>query len=401
MKEMKDFSCYSPVELVMEKHAQRRVGEYIKKYGGHKVLIHHDDAIHITGIYEEVLQSIRAAGLDFIEAGGVVPNPKLSLVNDIIEICRNEQIDFILAVGGGSVIDSSKAIAMGCVNNQKVEDIIFHDKPVKGALPIGTIVTLAGTASEISGCCVITRDSDLKKRDFSDSCLYPKFSLLNPLLTKTLSPYQTACGIADTLSHYLEQYFTVDQCSDMTDCLLEAGMKNIMRYGRKTIQEPDNYNNRSEVMWSATMAQHPIMETGRQADWSSHFISYDLTVFYHLPHGAALAVVLPAWRKYVLPQAEARFARLGKAIFLISDNTPSRQAADMCIENLEAFFHDIGLKTKLSELNIENDKFHEMAVRSVDQPAFVTAKPGVLGEFVPLNAEDVEKIYHLAYDSSK
>lgn len=185
MKEMKDFSCYSPVELVMEKHAQRRVGEYIKKYGGHKVLIHHDDAIHITGIYEEVLQSIRAAGLDFIEAGGVVPNPKLSLVNDIIEICRNEQIDFILAVGGGSVIDSSKAIAMGCVNNQKVEDIIFHDKPVKGALPIGTIVTLAGTASEISGCCVITRDSDLKKRDFSDSCLYPKFSLLNPLLTKT------------------------------------------------------------------------------------------------------------------------------------------------------------------------------------------------------------------------
>lgn len=394
---MKDFSCYSPVELIMRKDIQKETGKYIKKYGGHRVLLHHDDAINITGIYEEITNSLVEAGLSFIDAGGVVPNPRLSLINECIERCKEEDIDFILAVGGGSVIDSSKAIALGCFNGQNVEDIIFHDGVVKGALPVGTVVTLAGTASEISGCCVITRDADMKKRDFSNHYLYPKFSLLNPSLTCTLPIYQTACGIADTLSHYLEQYFTVDQNSEMTDRLLEAGMKNIIEYGRKTIHEPDNYMYRSEVMWSATMAQHPIMETGRQADWSSHFISYDLTVFYHLPHGAALAVVLPAWMKYIMPVAMERIAKLGRTIFPISNQISSRQAAEQCITNLENFFHDIGLKTRLSALNIKTDRFHEMAVRSVDQPSYVTAHSGILGELAPLCANDVEKIYQLAY----
>ena len=321
-----------------------------------------------------------------------MPNPRLSLVRTGISLCKTHNIDFILAVGGGSVIDSAKAIASGaCLSNEDIWDFYMDDqKIIKHALPIGVILTLPATGSESSHGSVITNEENQMKRSAESDSMVPVFALMNPEITYSLPPYQSACGASDILAHMMERYFTQINYTDLTDRLLEGAMQTVLINAPKVLRTPQDYNARAEIMWTGTLAHNGLLDTGRIGDWGSHMIEHELSGIYDIAHGAGLSIIFPAWMKYVYHDNLFRFIQFAQRVFHVDYDysSPDDIVLEM-IRRLEGFFESLGLPTRLSQVNIDDTHFHEMA-----QKALVNRK--YIGNFKKLTVNDIENIFHLA-----
>ncbi|NLK98329.1 iron-containing alcohol dehydrogenase [Defluviitalea saccharophila] len=388
---MDNFVFQNPTKIIFGKAMETRVGEEVSKYSK-KILLHYGGgSIKKTGLYDRVISSLKAAGIEFIELPGVKPNPRLSLVREGIKICRENNIDFILAVGGGSVIDSAKAIALGVVYDGDVWDFYTGKASPKAALPIGTILTIPAAGSESSTGSVITNEDGWYKRSAGSTLLYPKFSILNPELAFTLPKYQVACGAADILAHLMERYFTNTQSVELIDRMIESTMKTVIKYVPMVLEDSNNYEAWAQVMWAGTLAHNNLLNTGRVGDWGSHDIEHEISGIYDVAHGAGLAVVFPAWMKYVYKHDPNRFVQFAVRVWNVEqDFFDPEKTILQGIQKLEEFFTSIGLPTRLEGLGITDDRLEEMADKGTD------SDQKTLGNFVKLRKNDIYNILKLA-----
>ena len=387
---MENFEFYSPTRIIFGRGTEEKVGELTKEYGT-KVLLHYGGgSIKKYGLYDKVIKSLQDAGIDFIELGGVQPNPRLELVKEGIKICRENDIDFILAVGGGSVIDSAKAISLGVPYEGDVWDFFMGKTLPEKNLPVGVVLTIPAAGSESSNSVVITKEEGLLKRSCNNDINRPVFAIMNPELTFTLPPYQTASGVVDMMAHIMERYFTHQTDVDLTDGLCESMLKTIMKNALIVMEEPDNYDARAELMWAGTLAHNGLVGTGRIGDWASHAIEHELSAMYDVAHGAGLAVVFPAWMKYVYKHNVNRFAQFAVNVFNLDYDfaNPERTALEG-IRRLMDFFRRIGMPTNLEELGVPDHRLEEMASKC-KRP-----NNGRLGYFVPLTEKDILEILKL------
>ena len=390
---MENFEFCSPTRFVFGRGAESKTGELVRKYGGTKVLLHFGGgSVKKNGVYGKVTAALEAAGVKYVPLGGVQPNPRSGLVREGIALCRKEGVDFVLAVGGGSVIDSSKAIAFGTLYDGDFTDFYFgkdvkRPTPVPKALPVGTVLTIAAAGSEGSGNSIITLEPDMLKRGATGDALRPVFSVLNPEFTFSLPPYQTACGAVDMFAHVVERYFTPTTDVLVTDEMCEGVMRTIVAESVKVLADPCDYSARANMMWAGTVAHNNICGVGRIQDWSSHGIEHELSALYDCAHGAGLAVVMPAWMEYVMHVDVARFARFAAKVFDVQSGNP----AAMAEEGIRRY------RTWLRALKMPVT-FAELGAREEDIPALV-AKLGLgdgrLGSFMPLSSDDVANIFRL------
>jgi len=356
------------------------------------VLLHYGGgSVKKSGLLGRIAASLRAAGIEHVELGGVQPNPRLALVREGIRLCREKGIGFILAVGGGSVIDSAKAIAIGVPHPGDVWDFYLKKTPVKESLPVGVVLTIAAAGSEASNGSVITNEQGWYKKDAGGEAMRPKFAILNPELSFTLPPYQTACGGADIMAHVLERYFTREPAVDFTDRLCEATLQTIIEHLPLALAQPEHYDARAQIMWAGTVAHNDLLGTGRTGDWASQMIEHELSAIYDVAHGAGLAVIFPAWMRYVYRTDVPRFARFAVRVWGVQPrfDSPERTALEG-IARTKAFFHESGLPTSLQELGAEEARIEEMAGKATES--------GPLGSFQKLSTADVAAIYRLALE---
>ena len=387
---MDNFNFYSPTEFVFGKGRESECGTYVKKYGGSKVLIHYGgQSAQKSGLLDRVKKSLTESGIPFTELGGVKPNPRDSLVYKGIDLCRRENVDFILAVGGGSVIDSSKAIAMGVVYDGDFWDF-YSGKRAEKALPVGTVLTIAAAGSEGSGDSVITKEDGMLKRGAGSDVIRPRFSVMDPELTQTLPAYQTACGATDIMAHVFERYFTNTREVEITDRLCEAVLLTMVKETPRVIADPNNYEARANIMWAGTVAHTNIVGVGRQQDWNSHRIEHELSALYDCAHGAGLAVIMPAWMEFVYKHNVMRFCQMATRVFGCQmDFENPENTARAGIKAFRAFLHSIGMPINFAELGANEE----------DIPALVEKHgvgDGKTGGFVPLSADDIAQIYRIA-----
>ncbi len=296
---MKNFSYDNKTTILFGKDTQFNVGKEIKPYG-QKVLLHYGGgSIKKSGLYDSIIKILKHDNLEIFELGGVKPNPRLQLVKEGIEICKKNNIEFILAVGGGSVIDSAKAIGIGSKYDGDVWDFYLGKAEINATIPLGVILTIPAAGSESSTGSVITNEDGWYKRSAGSTLIRPKFAIMNPEITYTLPNYQTACGATDMMAHVFERYFTNEKEVDFTDELCEGTIRSIMRNAKIAIKEPNNYGARANLMWAGTIAHNGLLGTGRIDDWASHNIEHELSAIYDIAHGAGLAIIFPHWMKYV------------------------------------------------------------------------------------------------------
>lgn len=387
---MNNFTFYSPTYFVFGRDQELTAGHYVKRFGGTKVLLHYGGGSVIrSGLLDRVKASLRNDKITYTELGGVMPNPRSNLVYEGIELCRKEQVDFILAVGGGSVIDSAKAIAAGTVYDGDFWDF-YEGKPITNALKVGTILTIAAAGSEGSGDSVITNVDGMKKRGASGEAIRPVFSILNPALTETLPPFQTACGATDIMAHVMERYFTNTTEVEVTDRLCESLLQTMIHEVPKVMENPKDYDARANIMWAGMVAHNNIVGVGRDQDWASHEIEHELSALYDCAHGAGLAVVFPAWMKYVYRHDTARFAQFATRVFGCEAKESEEETAYEGILCLEKFFRSIGMPTSFKELGAKKEDIPYL-LETMGLCAGAT-----VGNFVRLYAKDVEKIYLIA-----
>lgn len=385
---MENFEFAFPTKIIFGRAAEDKVGREVKKYGN-KLLIHYGGgSIKRFGLYNRIMKSLKKEGIEVAELGGVKPNPRLGMVRDGIKLCRKENIKFILAVGGGSTIDSAKAIAIGVPYQGDVWDFYTKKAKVKESLPLGTVLTIPAAGSEVSGDSVITNEDGWYKRSGGEGT-YPKFSILNPEISFTLSNKQTIIGVSDIMAHVLERYFTQVKNTELTDRLAEATLKTVINNIKIILFDPKNYNARAEIMWSGSVAHNNLLSTGRIPDWGSHMIEHEISAIYDIPHGEGLAIVFPAWMKYVYRFNIQRFAQFALRVF----NTEAylddlEKMALEGIKKLEDFYREIGLPISLKEIGIGRDRLEEMAAKCVED--------GPIGKFKELNKEDVLEILKIA-----
>ena len=387
---MNNFNFYSPTFFVFGKERENEAGKYVKRFGGSKVLIHFGGGSVVkSGLLDRVKKSLAEAGIAFAELGGVVPNPRSGLVYEGIEICKRENIDFILAVGGGSVIDSAKAIALGALYEGDFWDF-YLGKRVEKALPVATILTISAAGSEGSNGSVITHENGMLKRACGGDAMRPVFSILNPELTCSLPNYQTACGSTDMMAHVMERYFTNTKDVEITDRLCEGILLTIINETPKALADKNDYQSRANLMWAGMVAHNDICGVGRDQDWSSHQMEHELSGLYDVAHGAGLAVMFPAWMKYVMHHDIMRFAQFAVRVWGCEmDFSNPENTARQGIAKMEQFFSSIGMPVRFSELGAKAEDISLLA-KTMGLGA------GTVGGFVKLTEEDVKKIYELA-----
>ena len=313
---MLNFHFYNPAQIYFGKGMEDHVGEYVSQYSNQILLHYGGGSIFKNGVYDRVTASLRKAGVRFVELGGVQPNPRLSLVRAGIQLCDENNLDFILAVGGGSTIDSAKAIAVGVQNPGDLWDYYMDpEKPIRGALPVGVVLTIPATGSESSPSSVITNEANNLKRSIASPKIIPKFAVLNPEITYTMPKYQIACGASDILSHLMERYFTPVDHVDFTDRLLEASMRTVLDNGPLALQNPTDYHVRAELMWVGTVAHNGLLNTGRIGDWATHHMEHELSGMYDIAHGAGLSIMTPAWMRYVYRENVGKFIQFSRRVF--------------------------------------------------------------------------------------
>lgn len=389
---MLNFEFCSPTRFVFGKNTEAKAGEMVKKFGGTKVLIHYGGGSVIrSGLLDRVKESLKNESVDFVELGGVQPNPRSGLVYRGIDLCREENVDFILAVGGGSVIDSAKAIAAGVLMDEDFWNYWEVKKQVTAALPIGTVLTIPAAGSESSYNSVITNEKTLVKRGTSGDPLRPRFSILNPELTFTLPAWQTASGASDIIAHVLERYFTNTPEVEVTDRLCEALLLTMVKETPRVIADPENYEARANIMWAGALAHNNVVGVGREQDWSTHAIEHELSALYDVTHGAGLAVLFPAWMKWALPQDPKRFATMATRIFGIEHTGDDTETGMLGIQAWRDFFNSIGMPDNLKDLGVKEEDLEYMANR------LMLKKDGTLGNFVKLTPADVVEIYKSCY----
>ena len=388
---MDNFTYHNPTKILFGRGMENEVGAEVARYS-RRILLHFGGgSIKKSGLYDRVIASLKRAGVEWVELGGVKPNPRLGLVHEGVKLCREQKLDFVLAVGGGSSIDSSKAIAMGAANDGEVWDYFVGKRELTRALPVATILTIPAAGSESSTASVVTNEDGWIKRGFNSELLYPKFSVLNPELAFTLPRFQVACGSADIMSHLMERYFTNSRNVAFVDRLLEATMKTVIAQAPKVLAKPTDYDAWSELMWAGTIAHNNLLNTGRVGDWGSHDIEHEISGIYDVAHGAGLAVVFPAWMKHVLDHDLDRFVQWSVRVWNVELDMFDKEAtARAGIARLEAFFHSIGLGTTLASLKVGTDRIDEMARKATD------GDTRRIGNFVKLDSAQVAKVQKLA-----
>ncbi|MBC7959335.1 MAG: iron-containing alcohol dehydrogenase [Vallitaleaceae bacterium] len=388
---MDNFIFQNATKIIFGKQTEQLVGAETIKYSK-KVLLHYGSgSIKKTGLYDTVIKSLTEAGVEFIELGNAQPNPRLSLVQEGIKLCRENDIHFILIVGGGSAVDSGKAIAVGVPYKGDVWDFYTGKATVNEALPVAVVLTIPAAGSESSPSSVITNEDGWYKKGLTTDFMRPVFSILNPELTFTLPPYQTACGAADIMAHIMERYFTNTKNVELTDRLCEATLKTIIHNVPLVLSKPKNYDARAEIMWAGTIAHNDLLGTGRVGDWASHDIEHEISGIYDIAHGAGLSIVFPAWMKYVYKHDVKRFAQFASRVWNVDYNHfAPEQTALLGIKKITEFFSAIGLPVKLSDLDIDSSRIDEMASKCTG------GDTRTVGNFIPLNQSDVYNIYTLA-----
>lgn len=389
---MENFTFYAPTYFAFGRETETETGKYVKRFGGTKVMIHYGGGSVVrSGLLDRVKKSLEKEQIDYVELGGVKPNPRSGLVYEGIELCRKENVNFLLAVGGGSTIDSAKAIAAGVPYDGDFWDY-YRGKPVEKALPVGTVLTIAAAGSEGSPDSVITYEDGMFKRGATGEALRPKFTILNPALTQTLPAYQTACGITDIMAHLYERYLTNTKEVEVTDRVIEALMLTMIHEGPRVIEDPDNYEARANILWAGMMAHNNCCGVGRSQDWTSHDIEHELSALYDCAHGAGLAVVMPAVFTYNMNHNVMRFAQAAVRVWGCQmDFEHPERTAKAGIEALRSFLISIGMPKNFAQLGAKEEDIGKMA----HSACFGDVREGTLGGFVELHQEDVENIYRL------
>ena len=351
---MYNFNYYTPTKVVFGKNTEDQCGGLVKEQGCKKVLIHYGSgSVKRTGLLDRVKQALEKENLAYTELGGVVPNPRLSLVKEGIELCKKEDVDFILAVGGGSVIDSAKAIGYGVANGGDVWDFYSHKRSAAGCLPIGVILTISATGSEMSDSSVITNEDGWIKTGYHSEYCRPKFAIMNPELTMTLPDYQTACGCTDILMHTMERYFTKGENMELTDSIAEALMRTVIENTKILKENPKDYNARAEVMWAGSLSHNGLTGCGNGGnDFATHALEHELGGMYDVAHGAGLAALWGSWARYVYKEIPERFHKFAVQVMGLEDTGDAEEMAVRGIEAMEAFFREIKMPTNLRELGL-------------------------------------------------
>ena len=391
---MFDFKYFTPTKVLFGKNTEDKVAELIQEFGGKKVLIHYGGGSVIrSGLMQRVTDKLDAAGIAYVKLGGAVPNPHLSLVYEGIELCKKEGVDFLLAVGGGSAIDSAKAIGYGLMNDGDVWDLYDYKRQAKASMPLGVILTLAATGSEMSDSSVITKEEGLIKRGYSSDFGRPKFAILNPELTMTLPDYQTACGCTDIMMHTMERYFTNGGNMELTDSMAEALLRTVKENAKILARDPDNYDARAEVMWAGSLSHNGLTGCGNDGgDWMTHKLEHELGGLYDVAHGAGLAAIWGSWARYVYKNCLPRFKRYAINVMGIPATGTDEEIALKGIEAMEDFYREIKMPTNLRELgvNATDDDLKLMAHKCA-----VGVKGGK-GSARFLKEEDMLEIYKMS-----
>ncbi len=384
---MENFSFQNTTKIIFGRGTQHQVGAECRHHA-RKVLLHFGgQSIKKSGLYDQVVASLIDAGVEFVELGGVQPNPRLALVHKGVELCRAEGVELILAVGGGSVIDSAKAIAMGVPYEGDVWDFYSYKTEPKTALPVATVLTIPAAGSESSDSSVITKEEGWRKNGFTHKVQTPVFSILNPELAFTLPKYQVACGAADIMSHLMERYFTNARPVELTDALIEATLRTMIRNVPKVLANMQDYDAWAEVMWSGCVAHNNLLDTGRIGDWASHGIEHELSAMYDVAHGAGLAVVFPAWMRHVYRQDTNRFVRFAVEVWGLRNDYWNPEATALAgVQALQDFWVSIGMPRNLAELGASPEKIDQMATLATGGDRWT------LGNFRKLGQADVAAI---------
>jgi alcohol dehydrogenase len=383
---MNNFVYHMPTKVIFGKKKENEVGAEVASTGCKKVLLHYGkDSIKRSGLYDTVVKSLNDSDVDFVELGGVMPNPRLALVHTGVDLCRKEGVDFILAVGGGSVIDSAKAIGIGVPYDGDVWDF-YEGKPVEDCLPIGVVLTIPAAGSETSFNSVITNEDGDFKRGIAAQVMRPKFAILDPELPMTLPPYHMACGAVDIMAHVMERYFTKLKSVKFTDRLCEATLKTVIENIPKVLADNEDYDAWAEIMWAGSVAHNGLLGTGRVEDWGSHIIEHEISGIYDVAHGAGLAVVFPAWMQYVYKMDVERFAQYANRVWGVEYKPADLEGMALeGIEKTETFFKSIGMPVSLSDLDIPADRIEEMGNKVLRK-----------GSFLPLTPEHAIEILKIA-----
>lgn len=390
---MDNFNFRNPTRIIFGRGAEARAGEFAAPIS-RKVLLHFGGgSIRASGLYDRVTASLAAAGVEWVELGGVVPNPRLSLVREGIRLCRERGVGLILAVGGGSVIDSAKAIAAGVPYSGDVWDFYTRKAVPGAALPVATVLTIPAAGSESSNGSVITNEDGWYKRALDHELLYPAFSILNPELAFSLPDSQVANGVADIMAHLMERYFTNSSPVELTDRLIEATMRTVIDAAPRVLSRRDDYDAWAELMWAGAIAHNNLLSTGRVGDWASHDIEHELSGIYDIAHGAGLAAVFPAWMKYVRAHDPERFVQFAVRVWGVEQNFRDSDATALAgIGRLEGFWQAIGLSTRLSGLGIGPDRIDEMASKAS------SGDRSTVGNFVKLGQKEISEILKIALE---
>lgn len=384
---MNNFTFNIPTDIRFGRNQIQCLPEELAKYGRKVLLVYGGGSIKRNGIYDKVYELLK--DFQVFELSGIEPNPKLTSVEKGAEICKKEGIEVILAVGGGSVIDASKHIACSACYEGEPWDLVLDRSKVKKALPIAVVLTICATGSEMNSGAVISNEKTCEKLEINIPLLYPRLSICDPTYLYTLPDSQTAAGTADIISHIFEQYFQKNDEAFVTDRISEALLKTCFTYGPVAMKDPCNYEARSNLMWTSTLALNHLITVGKGGAWSVHPIEHELSAFYDITHGVGLAILTPAWMKYVLcDETVDRFAMYGKNVWNIEVSDPF-EAAHKAIEKTKDFFVSLGLPTKLSEVGITEERFEEMAAEAVRTSGIKTRA------YYPLDVEDVVKIFEM------
>lgn len=389
---MINFEYLLPTKVIFGKDTHKNVGETLKNYGAKKVLFHYGGgSIKRFGVYDDVVKSLNEANIEFVELGGVEPNPELSLVYKGIDICKDKNIDFILAVGGGSVIDSAKAIGAGAMDFDVDVWDYFNGKAITSMLPLGVVLTIPAAGSETSNSVVISKKDEQLKRANGSEAIRPTFAILNPELTYTLPKYQTACGVVDILAHIMERYFTSTEGTDLSDRMSEAIMQTVIQYAQVVLKESENYNARAQIMWAGSLAHNNILGVDKEQDWSSHRLEHEISAIYDIAHGAGLAIMFPAWMKFVYKSNINKFAQFAVNVWGVPVNNGDMEVTALeGIRRMTEFFKSIDMPTSMSDADINDPDCKLMAEK------IQTGPDGLLGGFVMLDMNDRKKIFDMA-----
>ena len=392
---IKDFNFYAPTRVVFGKNAEMQIGDLVAQQNGHKVLVHYGGgSAERSGLLGVVREQLKSHGIPFVELGGVVPNPLLSKVQEGISLCRREQVDFILAVGGGSVIDSAKAIGYGSLYDGDVWDFWAGKAVPRACLPIGVVLTIPAAGSEMSSSCVITKDDGLIKRGINSDLCRCRFAVMNPERTYTLPPYQTAAGATDIMMHTMERYFSKYEDMTLTDAIAEALLRTVKDAALVVMEHPEDYRYRAQIMWAGSLAHNDLTECGTEKDFATHRLEHELSALFGVTHGAGLAALWPSWARYVKDKHLSRFVQFAVNVMGIeNDFAHPDETAEKGIRAIEDFYRKIGMPTSIHELlgrEVTDDEI-EVLVDKCSRGKTIT-----IGAMEVLGADEMRAIYRLA-----